>query len=102
MVLHGREELAAGRPANELRPGGTAGMTMQLVVGATPDNDRAIVDRIAGLYAGAHADLEIPCGGACIFYTGVRAEWDYTWMDILQRSSDIMGINALATFGVRW
>jgi len=52
MVLHGREELAAGRPRNAFRPGGTAGMTMQLVVGATPDSDRTIVNRIAGLYAG--------------------------------------------------
>jgi hypothetical protein len=59
-------------------------------------------DTIAGMYLGAHIDLEIPCAGACVFYTGLRTEWDYTWMDILQRSSDIMGINALATVGVRW
>jgi hypothetical protein len=59
-------------------------------------------DTIGGMYAAVHGDLEIPCAGACIFYAGLRTEWDYTWMDILQRSSDIMGINALATFGLRW
>ena len=51
-VLTGRAELAAGRPANALRPGGTAGMTMQIVVGATPDSDRTIVGKIAELYSG--------------------------------------------------
>ena len=50
-VLHGREEKAAGRPPNALRPDGGAGMTMQIVVGATPDNDRTIVNKIASLYA---------------------------------------------------
>jgi predicted DNA-binding helix-hairpin-helix protein len=52
LVLEGRAELAMGRPANALRPGGTAGMTMQLVVGATPDSDRTIVNKVAELYAG--------------------------------------------------
>jgi predicted DNA-binding helix-hairpin-helix protein len=51
-VLDARGELAAGRPRDALRPGGTAGMTMQLVVGATPDSDRTIVGKIAELYAG--------------------------------------------------
>ncbi len=52
LVLTGRAELAAGRPANALRPGGAAGMTMQIVVGATPDADRTIVGKIAELYSG--------------------------------------------------
>ena len=52
LVLHGREEQAAGRPPNAFRPRGGAGMTMQLVVGATPDSDRVIVNQIASLYAG--------------------------------------------------
>jgi len=52
LVLHERAEQADGRSADALRPGGSAGMTMQLVVGATPDSDRAIIHRIAGLYAG--------------------------------------------------
>jgi predicted DNA-binding helix-hairpin-helix protein len=51
-VNHTRAELADGRPPNALRPGGSAGMTMQLVVGATPDSDRTIVGRVAELYAG--------------------------------------------------
>ena len=52
VVRHEKQALADGRPRNALLPGGTAGMTMQLVVGATPDSDRTIIDRITGLYAG--------------------------------------------------
>src|SRR6185436_3893682 len=52
LVVRGREEQYAGRPRNALRPGGTAGMTMQLVVGATPDSDRTIIGKVAELYAG--------------------------------------------------
>jgi predicted DNA-binding helix-hairpin-helix protein len=52
MVVHERQERLEGRPPNALRPGGAAGMTMQLVVGATPDTDRTIVSKIAELYAG--------------------------------------------------
>lgn len=52
LVNHTRAELAEGRPPNGLRPGGSAGMTMQLVVGATPDSDRTIIRRVAELYAG--------------------------------------------------
>jgi len=59
-------------------------------------------DTIGGLYTALHADLEIPFAGTCAFITGLRTEWDYTFMDILQRKSDVMGINALATFGIRW
>jgi predicted DNA-binding helix-hairpin-helix protein len=51
-VNRARQEEREGRPRDELRPGGTAGMTMQLVVGATPDSDRAIIDKVAELYAG--------------------------------------------------
>ena len=52
LVLHERAEQADGRRPDALRPGGSAGMTMQLVVGATPDSDRTIIGRVAGLYAG--------------------------------------------------
>jgi predicted DNA-binding helix-hairpin-helix protein len=51
-VMRGRQEEAAGRPRDELHPGGTAGMTMQLVVGASPDSDRTIIDTVTDLYAG--------------------------------------------------
>ncbi len=51
-VVANRAEEAAGRPRDRLHPGGTAGITMQFVVGATPDTDRTILDRVTGLYAG--------------------------------------------------
>jgi predicted DNA-binding helix-hairpin-helix protein len=47
-----RAERRDGRPADGLRPGGAAGMTVQFVVGATPDSDRALVGKVAELYAG--------------------------------------------------
>jgi predicted DNA-binding helix-hairpin-helix protein len=52
LVNHAREEERHGRPRDELQPGGTAGMTMQLVVGATPDSDRTIIGKVSELYAG--------------------------------------------------
>ena len=51
-VTRGRLEEAAGRPRDDLHPGGAAGMTMQLVVGASPDSDRTIIGTVADLYAG--------------------------------------------------
>ena len=45
------EEEADGKPRDSLRPGGAAGMTMQFVVGATPDSDRTILGRVTELYA---------------------------------------------------
>jgi predicted DNA-binding helix-hairpin-helix protein len=52
VVIASREEERAGRPRDGRRPGGVAGMTMQFVVGATPDSDRTLLDRVTGLYAG--------------------------------------------------
>ena len=52
LVNHARAEERDGRPHDGLRPGGTAGMTMQLVVGATPDSDRTIIGKVSELYAG--------------------------------------------------
>jgi predicted DNA-binding helix-hairpin-helix protein len=51
-VNHHRAEERAGRPRDRLRPGGTAGMTMQFVVGATPDSDRTILGSVTALYRG--------------------------------------------------
>jgi predicted DNA-binding helix-hairpin-helix protein len=51
-VLHAKLAERSGRPRNALEPGGVAGMTMQLVVGATPDSDRTIVSKVAQVYAG--------------------------------------------------
>lgn len=47
-----RMEQRAGRPADPLKPGGVAGLTMQFVVGASADTDRQIVNRVSELYAG--------------------------------------------------
>jgi predicted DNA-binding helix-hairpin-helix protein len=52
VVVAHRAEERAGRPRDGRQPGGVAGMTMQFVVGATPDSDRAIMDRVTSLYAG--------------------------------------------------
>ena len=41
-----------GKPVDVTHPGGTAGMTMQFVVGATPDSDRSILTKVTDLYAG--------------------------------------------------
>lgn len=47
-----RSERAAGRPANPLRPQGASGITTQFVVGATPDQDRSILETVARLHRG--------------------------------------------------
>ena len=52
VVVQSRDEERAGRPRDGRKPGGVAGMTMQFVIGATPDSDRTILDRVTGLYAG--------------------------------------------------
>jgi predicted DNA-binding helix-hairpin-helix protein len=52
VVVDSKAEERAGRPRDTRRPGGIAGMTMQFVVGATPDSDRQIMDRVTSLYAG--------------------------------------------------
>jgi predicted DNA-binding helix-hairpin-helix protein len=51
LVLHERAEQANGKPHDPLNPGGRSGMTMQFVVGATPDTDRTILDTAARLSA---------------------------------------------------
>ncbi len=52
LVLEERQEQAAGKPKDPLHPGGASGMTMQFVVGATPDSDRKLLDTVAELQAG--------------------------------------------------
>src|SRR5690606_11582419 len=49
-VILARAEEEEGRPRNPLQPGGAAGITTQCVVGATPDPDRAILERVGSLY----------------------------------------------------
>ncbi len=51
LVVHERAEQAGGKPHDPLHPGGRSGMTVQFVVGATPDTDRAILDTATRLSA---------------------------------------------------
>lgn len=51
LVLLERAEQADGKPHDHLHPGGRSGMTMQFVVGATPDTDRTLLDTSARLSA---------------------------------------------------
>ena len=52
LVMDERTARTHGRPADPLHPGGASGMTMQFVVGATPDSDRTLIDTVARLRAG--------------------------------------------------
>jgi hypothetical protein len=60
-------------------------------------------DTIYGLALSLHTDLEKQCG-CCTWFAGFRTEWDYTWMDILQKQNDsnIQDVNFLITLGVRF
>jgi predicted DNA-binding helix-hairpin-helix protein len=52
LVVLEREARAHGKPSDPLHPGGASGMTMQFVVGATPDTDRSLLDTITRLKLG--------------------------------------------------
>jgi predicted DNA-binding helix-hairpin-helix protein len=52
LVVLQREAQAHGLPRDPLHPGGASGMTMQFVVGATPDTDHTLLDTICQLKAG--------------------------------------------------
>jgi predicted DNA-binding helix-hairpin-helix protein len=52
LVLEERQAQAAGKPKDPLHPGGTAGMTMQFVVGATSESDQKLLGTVAELRAG--------------------------------------------------
>ena len=60
-------------------------------------------DVITAAYAALHTDLEIPWK-CCIWTFGLRLEWDYTWMQILQGRNDthLQDANFLVNFGVRF
>ena len=51
LVIREREEQAHGKPRDPLHPGGASGMTMQFVVGATPDTDQNLLHTISRLKA---------------------------------------------------
>jgi predicted DNA-binding helix-hairpin-helix protein len=50
LVVREWAEEADGKPRDYARPGGGSGMTMQFVVGATPDSDRTVLDKVTELY----------------------------------------------------
>jgi predicted DNA-binding helix-hairpin-helix protein len=52
LVVLEREAQAMGKPRDPLHPGGASGMTMQFVVGATPDTDESLLSTITRLRAG--------------------------------------------------
>ena len=49
LVVLEREAQRDGKPRDPLHPGGASGMTLQFVVGATPDTDRSLLDTITRL-----------------------------------------------------
>lgn len=51
-VIQTQHEERDGKRRDVIRPGGAAGMTMQFVVGATSDTDKALMSRTTQLYAG--------------------------------------------------
>jgi hypothetical protein len=60
-------------------------------------------DVIGAFFLAGFADMEFPCG-AYIFLGGLRAEYNYTWSDSLQRQndSDLQTLSILVNFGVRY
>jgi predicted DNA-binding helix-hairpin-helix protein len=52
LVVLEQQAQAYGKPKDPLHPGGASGMTMQFVVGATPDTDRTLLRTISQLKAG--------------------------------------------------
>lgn len=52
LVVREREARDAGRPVDALHPGGASGVTMQFVVGATPETDSTLIETVAGLRKG--------------------------------------------------
>src|SRR5262249_49839732 len=56
-----------------------------------------------GALGAIHSDLEIPCGNF-ILYAGVRAEYTYTFTNVIQRQNNgnVHAINVLGTVGLRF
>ncbi len=65
------------------------------------DEIRRRTGSLYGLYAAIHSDIVYPWH--CYNFTaGLRLEWDYTWMHILQGQNDanLSGVNLLVTSGI--
>lgn len=60
-------------------------------------------DNMWGSFVAVHSDWEIPCG-SCIWMAGVRVEWGYTTMGILQsfNDSNIADLGVMLNLGVRF
>jgi hypothetical protein len=59
-------------------------------------------DVISAMFAAIHSDVEIPFK-SCVFLAGVRAEWFYSWSDIIPAiGSNIANVNLLYTGGIRY
>lgn len=59
-------------------------------------------DVIGGMFCSLHTDVEIPFK-SCVLLAGFRAEWGYTWSDIVESiNSDMMNVNLLYTGGIRY
>jgi hypothetical protein len=57
---------------------------------------------VGGTIVAAQTDVEIPWG-CCQWYFGLRTEWDFTFMDLLQGAdTKFQEINLLGTVGVRF
>ncbi len=52
LVVEERAAQAQGKPRDPLQPGGSSGMTVQFVVGATADTDRTLLQSVTELSAG--------------------------------------------------
>lgn len=68
-----------------------------------PNEARHLNERLGGVFVAVHSDIEIPCGG-CIFQSGVRMEWGYTWNDVVQsrNPADIQDLLFLWNMGIRF
>jgi hypothetical protein len=58
-------------------------------------------DIFGGLLTAVYTDIEIPFK-SCAIYTGIRAEYLYTFCDIVPMNSDISNVNLLWTIGFRY
>ncbi len=105
-------DVAVGRewylwaPANECGSKWRMGLDVGGRVGvATVDFNeiRHRTDNLWGMFVALHSDWEVPCG-CCVWMAGVRVEYAYTWMGILQsqNNADIGDIGLMMNFGVRF
>jgi len=56
-----------------------------------------------GVFIALHTDVEWPCG-ACIYQAGFRAEWSYTFSEILQdqNNAEVYDVLLMLNLGVRF